>query len=505
MPLVLPFPDIDPVLFSFHLFGLELAIRWYALAYIAGLLLGWRYVAGLCRRPALWGGRPPMRPRAGGRPADLDDPRRDPRRPARLRPLLPAGLLRRQPAEILAVWHGGMSFHGGFLGVVAGVVGFSLQQRPPILGVGDAVAAAAPIGLFFGRIANFINAELWGRPSTAPWAVIFPGEAAQTCPPDWVGPCARHPSQLYEAALEGLAALRRPCAGDPARRAGAPGPGVRPLPHRLCAGADRRRGFRQADAQFVTPDNPHGHVLASARARPDDGPAPVAADAGRRPRSSSLWRGARRVTRARAPLIRARIAARGPMQLDAYMALCARPSGARLLRDARSLRRAGDFVTAPEISQMFGELVGAWAAQVWADQGRPEPFVLAELGPGRGTLMRDALRVAAGDAGLPRRGAALAGRDQPGAARAPGRGARGGGADWADRVEALPEGRCSSSPTSSSTRCRSASSSAPTRSGASGWSAVDGGRLAFRWGAAAAGRRPRRPASRSCRRRGRRG
>ena len=113
-----------------------------------------------------------------------------------------------------------MSFHGGLLGVVAGVVGFSLRNGLPILGVGDAVSAAAPIGLFFGRIANFINGELWGRPSTAPWAVVFPGEAAQICPPDWTGPCARHPSQLYEAGLEGLLlflllalAIRARCAG----------------------------------------------------------------------------------------------------------------------------------------------------------------------------------------------------------------------------------------------------------------------------------------------------
>ena len=115
-----------------------------------------------------------------------------------------------------------MSFHGGLLGVAAGVVGFSLRNRLPILRVGDAVAAAAPIGIFFGRLANFINAELWGRPSTAPWAVVFPGEAAQACPPDWPVPCARHPSQLYEAGLEGLAALRRPRARDP-RRARSPG------------------------------------------------------------------------------------------------------------------------------------------------------------------------------------------------------------------------------------------------------------------------------------------
>jgi SAM-dependent MidA family methyltransferase len=95
-------------------------------------------------------------------------------------------------------------------------------------------------------------------------------------------------------------------------------------------------------------------------------------------------------------LLRRRIAAEGPLRLDAFMALClSHPEhGYYATRDP--LGAGGDFVTAPEISQMFGELLGAWAAQVWADQGRPDPFVLAEFGPGRGTLMHDALRAAAG-------------------------------------------------------------------------------------------------------------
>ena len=262
MPFVLPFPDIDPVLFSFHLFGLELAIRWYALAYIAGLVLGWRYVAWLCRRPALWGGHPPMPPERsddlltwmilgvvlGGRLGYVL--------------FYQPAYFAQNPLEIVSVWHGGMSFHGGLLGVVAGVVGFSLKNGFPILGVGDAVAAAAPIGIFFGRIANFINGELWGRPSTAPWAVIFPGEAAQACPLTWPpGPCARHPSQLYEAALEGLVlfvllalAIR---GGALARRGRVFGLFL--IGYSLARIA--LEGFRQADAQFVTPDNPHGLVL----------------------------------------------------------------------------------------------------------------------------------------------------------------------------------------------------------------------------------------------------
>lgn len=261
MPLVLPFPGIDPVLVSIQLFGIEFAIRWYALAYIAGLLLGWRYVAALCARPKLWGRSAPMKR------AQVDD----------LLTWMVLGVILggrlgyvlfyqpgyylANPGQILAVWRGGMSFHGGLIGVACGVIGFSLKNGLRVLSVGDAVAAAAPIGLFFGRIANFINGELWGRPSTAPWAVLFPGEAAQTCPLDWIGPCARHPSQLYEAALEGLLlfvvlalAIRRGALRQPGRIFG-----IFLIGYGLIRIALEQ--FRQADGQFVSADNPAGHVL----------------------------------------------------------------------------------------------------------------------------------------------------------------------------------------------------------------------------------------------------
>jgi phosphatidylglycerol:prolipoprotein diacylglycerol transferase len=98
------------------------------------------------------------------------------------------------PLEIVQLWKGGMSFHGGFLGCVVAVIAFARRRKIPVLSLGDIVCAVAPIGLFLGRIANFINAELWGRPSDVPWAMVFPG----------AGPLERHPSQLYEATLEGL-------------------------------------------------------------------------------------------------------------------------------------------------------------------------------------------------------------------------------------------------------------------------------------------------------------
>jgi len=107
------------------------------------------------------------------------------------------------PLEIFQIWTGGMSFHGGFLGVVVAGLLYCRKYDLPILSVGDAIAVSAPPGLFLGRVANFINAELWGRPTDLPWGVIFPGQMAQDCG-QLAELCARHPSQLYEALLEGV-------------------------------------------------------------------------------------------------------------------------------------------------------------------------------------------------------------------------------------------------------------------------------------------------------------
>jgi phosphatidylglycerol---prolipoprotein diacylglyceryl transferase len=162
------------------------------------------------------------------------------------------------PSAILKVWEGGMSFHGGFLGVVVAGILFCRREGIDMLKAADVMALAAPLGLFLGRIANFINAELWGRPTTLPWGVAFPGEAAQTCP-DMAGICARHPSQLYEAALEGLLlgavllwlAYRRGWLKWPGAVAGL-----------FFAGYGAARFVvefvRQPDAQFVTEGNPLG-------------------------------------------------------------------------------------------------------------------------------------------------------------------------------------------------------------------------------------------------------
>jgi phosphatidylglycerol:prolipoprotein diacylglycerol transferase len=105
--------------------------------------------------------------------------------------------------DIVRIWDGGMSFHGGFLGVALAVIIYCYANSIPLWSGADLIALSSPPGLFLGRVANFINAELWGKPTTAPWGVVFPGERAQNCS-DVIGICARHPTQLYEALLEGF-------------------------------------------------------------------------------------------------------------------------------------------------------------------------------------------------------------------------------------------------------------------------------------------------------------
>ena len=186
----LPFPNIDPVLFSIG----PLAIRWYALAYIFGILLGWFYARRIIRNQPLWGGRAPMTKE------DFDDfivwVTLGIILGGRLGYVLfyNPGYFAAHPLEILQLWSGGMSFHGGFAGCVCAIILFARHRGISILSLGDLTCAAAPIGICLGRLANFINGELWGRPADVPWAFVFPGG----------GPLPRHPSQLYEAALEGL-------------------------------------------------------------------------------------------------------------------------------------------------------------------------------------------------------------------------------------------------------------------------------------------------------------
>ena len=187
---VLSFPAIDPVMFSIG----PLAIRWYALAYIVGIIAGWFYARSIIASKRIWGGQAPLTV------VDFDD----------FIIWITLGIIlggrvgyvlfynfghfTTHPLEILELWNGGMSFHGGFIGTGIAIVLFALRRGVPMLSLSDVVTAVAPIGLFLGRLANFINGELWGRPTDVWWAMVFPNG----------GPIPRHPSQLYEAALEGL-------------------------------------------------------------------------------------------------------------------------------------------------------------------------------------------------------------------------------------------------------------------------------------------------------------
>lgn len=189
---VIAFPVFDPVAIAIG----PIAIRWYALAYIGGIVLGWIYARRIVRNEKLWGGKPPLTA------LDYDD----------FILWVTLGIILggragyvlfynldyfiQHPAEIFELWKGGMSFHGGFMGCVAAVLLFGWKRNISPLSLGDVTCAVGPIGLLLGRIANFINSELWGRTADAsvPWAMVFPNG----------GPLPRHPSQLYEAALEGV-------------------------------------------------------------------------------------------------------------------------------------------------------------------------------------------------------------------------------------------------------------------------------------------------------------
>jgi len=259
---LIPFPNIGPDIFSVEIGGFNLALRWYAVAYIAGIIIGWRIIVRALKKPTLW-------------PNDTS-----PMTPERMEDLLtwiivgvivggrlgfvifyqPAHFLA-NPGQIPQVWLGGMSFHGGFLGVVLAVWWFSRRHGLPTASIADALAFATPVGLMLGRIANFTNAELWGRPTDVPWAVAFPGIQAQFCP-DVVGICGRHPTQLYEAFLEGLVlgivllflVWRRGWLKKPGQIAGLffVGYGVSRFIVEF---------YRQADAQFISAENPMGYVI----------------------------------------------------------------------------------------------------------------------------------------------------------------------------------------------------------------------------------------------------
>ena len=258
---MISFPNISPEIFSITILGMEVALRWYALAYIIGLVLGWRIAVLAANRPALW--RDNLSPIEAVQVEDL------------LTWVIVGVILGGRlgyvffyqplyflyhPLEIVMIWQGGTAFHGGLAGVCVAAFLFFRRNLVPYDSGADLLALAAPAGLLLGRVANFINAELWGRPTDVPWGVIFPGEAAQACG-QIAGLCARHPSQLYEAVLEGLLlgglllflAFRKNALKKPGLITGI-----------FFAGYGIARSIvelvRQPDAQFQSAENPLGYV-----------------------------------------------------------------------------------------------------------------------------------------------------------------------------------------------------------------------------------------------------
>ena len=257
------YPKIDPIIFSFSIGNFELALRWYALSYILGILVAWKLMQIFSKNSVLWPNSiAPIKPIA------VED----------LMTYMILGIILggrigyvvfyqpeyylQNPSDILKVWNGGMSFHGGFLGVVFGALLYGTRKKVNLLSLGDLIAVASPPGLFFGRLANFINGELWGKPTGSSWGIVFPARDAKICPSNWIGQCTRHPSQLYEAVSEGLLlwAVMLICV--------------------LWFKSFKRRGetmfifligygvsraiveiFREPDAQFISDANPNGYLI----------------------------------------------------------------------------------------------------------------------------------------------------------------------------------------------------------------------------------------------------
>ncbi len=370
-PLLIAYPVIDPVLVDIG----PLPIRWYALAYIGGLVGGWAAARFLVARERLWGGR------AHASVLSIDD----------LVVYIAVGIIAggrlgyilfynlpfylANPLEMLVVWRGGMAFHGGLVGAALAIALFARRRGLPVLSVADTVAPVVPIGLCLGRVANFIKPELWGRVTDAPWAMVFPGSDGQP----------RHPSQLYEAGLEGVALLILLWIVIARGGLQARGARHRPVLHRLRRRAGRLRVLPRARSAARLPvrRRHHGHAaVAAAHSRRR-----AAAFEGAAPRGRDGLR-----VNALGEELALLIAQEGPLSVERFMILALQHPRHGYYTTRNPFGRAGDFVTAPDVSQMFGELVGLWAAQVWLALGAPPAFSLVELGPGRGTMIADALR-----------------------------------------------------------------------------------------------------------------
>jgi len=257
---MIPFPNISPEIFSFNVGGFEVALRWYALSYILGFILALYIMKFLLKRDYLWRFKTP--------PMDLEQA--DSFLTYLIIGVIIGGRLGYvlfynadyyfvNPGAILRVWDGGMAFHGGFLGVVIAVIGFCKFNGIPLLSAADLIAISTPPGLLFGRTANFINAELWGKPTNFSLGVVFPGERAQDCP-GVIGTCARHPSQLYEAGLEGVILFVFLIIFALSGRLKTPGFIMGFFIFGYGLSRFFVEFFREADPQFITFGNPLGYV-----------------------------------------------------------------------------------------------------------------------------------------------------------------------------------------------------------------------------------------------------
>ena len=202
---IFQYPNINETAFSINLLGLHLNVQWYGLSYIAGILLAWFFMAKLVQNKDLWLSCKSIIERS-----EVDD----------LITYMIFGIIIGgrlgyclfytpgyyfdNPIKIIFIWEGGMSFHGGFFGVLISGILFGVRKKISLLSLGDLIAFASPPGLFFGRIANFINGELWGKPTTPTFGIQFTKGNGQFCPSPNEIPCFRHPSQLYEAFFEGI-------------------------------------------------------------------------------------------------------------------------------------------------------------------------------------------------------------------------------------------------------------------------------------------------------------
>lgn len=258
------FPEfINENIFTLELGGFVFSLTWYSLSYIIGLLVAWKLMMIISSTNKLWSNNTPVI-----KPEKIEE----------LMTVMILGVILggrlgyiffynleyyiTNPIKIFYVWEGGMSFHGGFMGVILGGLYYSKRNSISPFSLGDLIAISSPPGLFLGRIANFINQELWGRPTTSQLGVVFSKAEALICPPSWEHTCARHPSQLYEASLEGLL-LGVVMMIVVVFFNGLKVPGRMISVFLIGYGLSRIfvEYFREADVQYISNENPDGYIL----------------------------------------------------------------------------------------------------------------------------------------------------------------------------------------------------------------------------------------------------